>query len=140
VVQGKVLVEAAQHHRQVLLLFASLPMPMFEQPLAGASEKLSAALDAWDADQGEPPVPIHTTDMLEAKELKRFRPLSMLAAHDGGKSSEEQHPSLVLGQFQIEPCESFPQLALEVLRVVLELEASHKIISKTHQVRLASAL
>jgi hypothetical protein len=55
---GEVLVEAAQHHRQVLLLFASLPMPMLEQPLAGASEKLSAALGAGDADQGETPAPI----------------------------------------------------------------------------------
>jgi hypothetical protein len=76
--------------------------------------------------------------MLEAEEFKRFRPLSMLAAHSGGKTSKQQHPSLVLGQFQIEPREPLPQLALEVLRVVLELEASHKIISKTHQVRLAS--
>jgi hypothetical protein len=29
-----------QHHREVLLLFASPPMPMRKQPLAGASEKL----------------------------------------------------------------------------------------------------
>src|SRR5262249_43940415 len=126
VVQSKVLVEATQHHRQVLLLFASLPMPMFEQPLAGASKKLSAALGAGDTGQGEPPAPVHTTDMLEAEELKRFRPLSMLAAHGGGKTSKEQHPSLVLGQFQIESREPLPQLALEVLRVVLELEASTK--------------
>jgi hypothetical protein len=89
VVQSEVLVEAAQHHRQVLLLFASLPMPMLEQPLAGASEKLSAALGAGDTDQGEPPSPIHPTDMLEAEELKRLRPLSMLAPHDGGKTSKE---------------------------------------------------
>jgi len=55
---GEVLGEAAQHHRQVLLLFASLPMPMLDQPLAGASENLSAALGAGDADQGETPAPI----------------------------------------------------------------------------------
>jgi hypothetical protein len=36
VVQGEVLVEAAQHHREVLLLLASLPMSVSKQPLAGA--------------------------------------------------------------------------------------------------------
>ena len=49
VVHGKVLVEAAQHHREVMLLFASLPMPVREQPVAGASEKLPAAFGAGDA-------------------------------------------------------------------------------------------
>src|SRR4030088_54760 len=44
VVQGEVLVEAAQHHREVLLLLASLPMSVSKQPLAGASEELSATL------------------------------------------------------------------------------------------------
>ena len=78
--------------------------------------------------------------MLEAEELKRLRPLSMLAPGGGGKTSKEQQPSLVLGQLQIELREPLPQLALEVLRVVLELEAPHEIISKTHQVRLASTL
>src|SRR6266849_984935 len=66
VVQRKVLVEAAQHHREVVLLFASPPMPMREQPLAGASEKLPATLGAGDADESKAPAPIHPTDMLEA--------------------------------------------------------------------------
>jgi hypothetical protein len=73
----------------VLLLFASRPVPMLEQPLAGAGEKLSAALGAGDTDQGKPPAPIHPTDVLEAEELKRLRPLSMLAPHDGSKTSKE---------------------------------------------------
>jgi hypothetical protein len=55
VVQGEVLVEAAQHHREVLLLLASPPMPVSKQPLAGTSEELSATLGAGDPDQGEPP-------------------------------------------------------------------------------------
>jgi hypothetical protein len=50
VVQGKVLVEAAQHHREMTLLFASRPVPMRPQPLADASEKLAAAFIARDAD------------------------------------------------------------------------------------------
>jgi hypothetical protein len=49
VVQGKVLVEAAQHHHEVMLLFAPLPVPVRKQPLAGASEKLPAAFGAGDA-------------------------------------------------------------------------------------------
>ena len=65
VVQGEVLVEAAQHHREVLLLLASLPISVSKQPLAGASEELSAALGAGDPDQGEPPCSILPTDVLE---------------------------------------------------------------------------
>ncbi|WP_271591020.1 hypothetical protein [Bradyrhizobium sp. CCBAU 65884] len=34
--------------------------------------------------------------------------------------------------------EPLPQLALEVLRITLELEAPHEVISKTHQICLAS--
>jgi hypothetical protein len=42
-VQGEVLVEAAQHHREVLLLLASLPMSVSKQPL---KERVSASLGA----------------------------------------------------------------------------------------------
>jgi hypothetical protein len=72
VVQGEVLVEAAQHHREVLLLLASLPMSVSKQPLAGASQELSATLGAGDPDQGEPPCSILPTDVLEAQKLKRL--------------------------------------------------------------------
>jgi hypothetical protein len=49
VVQGEVLVEAAQHHREVLLLLASLPMQLasealFDVPAKAANGKISAAL------------------------------------------------------------------------------------------------
>ena len=66
VVQGEVLVEATQHHREMLLLLTSLPMSMAKQLLAGASEKLSAAFGAGDTDQGETPCSILPTDVLEA--------------------------------------------------------------------------
>src|ERR1700729_2310638 len=79
VVQGEVLVEAAQHHREVLLLLASLPMSVSKQPLAGAREELSATLGIGDPDQGEPPCSILPTDVLEAQKLKRLWPLSVLA-------------------------------------------------------------
>ena len=140
VVQGEVLVEAAQHHREVLLLLASLPMPVSKQPLVGASEELSATLGAGDPDQGETPCSILPTDVLEAQKLKRLWPLSVFAPFDGCKTPKEQQPSFLLGQFQIELRKSFPQLALEVFRVSPELEASHKIIRETHQVCLALAL
>jgi hypothetical protein len=140
VVQGEVLVEAAQHHREVLLLLASRPMSVSKQPLAGAGEELSAALGAGDTDQGETPCSIRPTDVLEAQKLKRLWPLSVLAPFDGRKTPKEQQPSFLLGQFQIELRKTFPQLAMEVLRVSPELEASHKIIRETHQVCLALAL
>jgi len=62
----------------------------------------------------------------------------MSTPHSGGKTPKEQHPSLVLGQLQIEPRKAFPQLALKALRVIGKLKASHKIISESHQVRLAT--
>ena len=72
VVQGEVLVETAQHHREVLLLLASLPMSVSKQPRAGASEELSATLGAGDPDQSETPCSILPTDVLEAQKLKRL--------------------------------------------------------------------
>src|SRR3984957_16586847 len=62
VVQGEVLVEAAPHHREVLLLLASLPMSVSKQSLAGASEELSATLGAGDPDQSKTPCSILPTD------------------------------------------------------------------------------
>ena len=97
VVQGEVLVEAAQHHREVLLLLASRPMPVSKQPLAGASEELSATLGAGDPDQGETPCSILPTDVLEAQKLKRLWPLSVFAPFDGCKTPKEQQPSFLLG-------------------------------------------
>ena len=137
VVQCEVLVEAAQHHREVLLLLASCPMSASKQPLAGAR---SAALGAGDADQGETPCSIRPTDVPEAQKLKRLWPLSVLEPFDGRTTPKEQQPSFLLGQFAIELRKTFPQLAPEVLRVSPELEASRKIIRETHQVRMAPAL
>ena len=110
VVQGEVLVEAAQHHREVPLLLASLPMSVSKQPLAGASEELSATLGAWDTDQSEAPCSILPTDVLEAQKLKRLWLPSVLAPLDGSKTPKEQQPSFLLGQFQIEQRKTFPQL------------------------------
>ena len=102
VVQREILVEAAQHRRKVLLLFASFPMPMLKQPLTCARKKLLATLDAGNADQGKAPAPVYPTDMLEAKELERLRPLSVLAPRGGGKAPKEQHPGFLPGHLQIE--------------------------------------
>jgi hypothetical protein len=103
-------------------------------------EELSAALGAGDADQGETPCSIRPTDVPEAQKLKRLWPLSVLEPFDGRTTPKEQQPSFLLGQFAIELRKTFPQLARKVLRVSPELEASHKIIRETHQVRIALAL
>jgi hypothetical protein len=63
-----------------------------------------------------------------------------IAPFDGCKTPKDQQPSFLLGQFQIELRKLFLQLALEVLRASLELEASHKIIRETHQACLALAM
>ena len=78
--------------------------------------------------------------MFEAEKLEGLRPQPASAPHGGSKASKEQQPSLVLGQLQIEPRKAFPQLALKVLRIILDLKASHEIISESHQVRLATTL
>jgi hypothetical protein len=62
----------------------------------------------------------------------------MSTPHSGGKAPKEQHPSLILGQLQIKPRKAIPQLALKALRIVWKLKASHKVISESHQVRLAT--
>jgi hypothetical protein len=66
VVQSKILVEAAQHQRKLLLLIPPLPMPMLAEPFLGLGQELSAAFVAWDPHQGELAASIGATDMLEA--------------------------------------------------------------------------
>jgi hypothetical protein len=44
-----------------------------KQPLAGASEELSATLGAGDPDQSETPCSILPTDVLEAQKLSRIK-------------------------------------------------------------------
>src|SRR5215471_13079888 len=47
-VQGKVLVEAAQHHREVMLLFAPLPVPVRKQPTTrGCERETSCSFWCW---------------------------------------------------------------------------------------------
>jgi hypothetical protein len=74
VVQAKVLVKAAELHREMLLLFPASPMPMFCQPLMGLRKELSAALQARETDHGEASVPGFATHVLEAKKLKSLWP------------------------------------------------------------------
>ncbi len=136
-VQTEVLVEPAQHHRKVVLLFTLLPMPMLVQPLAGSSEEFSAALGAGYSDHGKSSCPIYPTDMLKAEKLKCLWPLSVLTPCSGSKATEGKQPSFVFGQLQVESRKALPQPLLEILRVFQKLEASHKIICESHQVRLA---
>ena len=74
VVQAKVLVKAAELHREMLLLFPASPMPMFCKPLMGLRKELSAALQAGETDHGEASVPGFATHVLEAEKLKSFWP------------------------------------------------------------------
>src|SRR5215469_11475025 len=141
VVQAKVLVKAAELHREMLLLFPASPMPMFCQPLMGLRKELSAALQARETDHGEASVPGFATHVLEAKKLKSLWPFRAPVPLRGcRKAPEGEQPGFVLGQFQIESSEPFSQLSLIAVRIFAVLEASHKVIGEPHQVRLAASL
>ena len=130
VVQREVLVEAAQHRRKMLLLFASFPMPVLRAATHVCAQKILATLDAGNADQGKAPAPVYPTDMLEAKELKRLRPLSVLAPRGGGKASKEQLSEFSPGHLQIELRKPLLQLTLKSLRIPLNWKLPTKSSAK----------
>ena len=66
VMQSEILVEAAQHHHELLSLILPLPMPMLAEPLLGFGQELSAAFVAWDPHQGKLAASIGAADMLES--------------------------------------------------------------------------
>jgi len=121
--QPEVLVEALKHRPQTLLLIASSPVHMPDQPLVGASKELAATLNAGDADHGELAASIHSADMLEAQKLKGLRPSTARRTPLGGESAKEQQPSFLLGQLQVESCEALPQLPVKLFRVRQVLES-----------------
>ena len=55
VMQAEVLIETAQHLRQVLLLFPSSPVSVMKDPLPCPSQKFPTTLDAGDANQSKSP-------------------------------------------------------------------------------------
>jgi hypothetical protein len=141
VVQPEVLIEAPQHPLQVLLLLPPSPVSVMKDPLPRASQELPATLGARDANQSKSPCSINPTDMLEAKKLESFRPpQSVPQTSHACESPKEYAPSFLLGQLQPEFRKPFPHLLLELVRVLPELESHHKVIGKTHQIRLAPTL
>ena len=66
VMQSEILVEAAKHQHELLLLIPPLPMPMLAEPLLGFGQELSAAFVAWDPHQGELAASVGAADMLES--------------------------------------------------------------------------
>ncbi|MBI2835624.1 MAG: transposase [Acidobacteria bacterium] len=137
VMQSEVLVEATQHRRQLTLLVPSLPVPMPREPFLGARQKLATALLAREADHRERAAAVRSAYMREAQKVERVWSLAICRLCLGGEASKEQQPRLVVGQLQVEPRESLPQISVETLRVPLVLETRHKIISEPNQVRLA---
>ena len=75
VVERKVLVESAEHRRQVRLLLACAPMAVSFEPCVCAIQKRPAALMTGNADHRKPPFPIDAAHMLEAEELKGLLPI-----------------------------------------------------------------
>jgi hypothetical protein len=99
VMQSEVLIEAAQHPRQMLLLLPSSPVSVLKDPLPCAYQELPTTLDAGDAKQGEAPRSIHPTNMFEAQKLESLRSsLSIALPCKGREAPKEYAPSLLLGQ------------------------------------------
>jgi len=96
VVQTKILVEAAQHHRQLLLLILPLQVSMLPEPFFGFSQELSTAFRAWNPHQGKLTSPVGATHMLETQEVERIRLITGLRQVISDETSEAHHPRLFL--------------------------------------------
>jgi len=130
VVQPEILVETAQHPRELLLLIAPFPMHMLLEPFFGLGQELAPALFAWNPYQGELSTLIRSTYVLETQEVKRVRFIPGLRKVPSNKSSETHHPRLFFCQFQSELPESLRQVLLEPRRIASVLEVSHEVVSK----------
>jgi hypothetical protein len=138
VVQPEVLIEAPQHPCEMLLLLPSPPVSVVKDPFPRASQKLPATLDARYTNQSESPCSIDPADMFEAKKLESFwSPISVAQTRNACKAPKENASCFLLSQFQPEFREPLPHFRLELVRVFPELKTHHKIISETHQIRLA---
>jgi len=127
VVQSEILVEAAQHHRQLLLLILSLPMPMLPEPLFGFGQEFSAAFRARNPHQGKFASSIGAAHMLKTQEVERIRLVAGLRQVPSDKASESHYPRFLLRQLQTEFSESIRQVLLELLRIAPVLEIHHEV-------------
>src|SRR3974377_1782733 len=66
VVQPEVLIEAAQHLRQLFLLLPSSPVSIMKDPLPCPGQELPTTPNAGNTNQSKSPCSIYPTDMLEA--------------------------------------------------------------------------
>jgi hypothetical protein len=125
----------------MLLLLPSSPVSVMKDPLPCAGQELPATLYARDTNQSKSPCSILPTDMLETQKLEGLRSSqSVPQTSYFCESPKEYAPSLFLGQLQPEFRKPFPYSLLEMIRILSELEAHHKVISKTHQIRLTPTL
>ena len=128
VMQAEVLIEAAQHLRQMFLLLPSSPVSVMKDPLPCPGQELPTTLDAGDTNQSKSPRPIHPTDMFETQKLESFwPPQSVPQACHACESPKEYAPSFLLGQLQTEFREPLPHLLLEVVGILSELETHHEV-------------
>src|ERR1035437_316810 len=134
--QSEVLVEAAEHHRQLTLLVPPLPVHMPLEPFLGLGKELLTAFDTGNPYQGKLATLVYTADMLETKKVKRVRLIAGLCKVRTSETPKAQQPCLFFSQFQPEFLESIRQALLEPFRITAVLEVQHEIIRKPRQVRL----
>ena len=125
----------------MLLLLPSPPVSVLKNPFPCPSQELPTTLGAGYANQRESPFSVHPTDVFEAQKFESLRS-SQSVSPTGyvGKSPKEYAPSLFLGQLQPEFREPLPHSLLELVHILPELKTHYKVISKTHQIRLATTL
>src|ERR1700756_4384562 len=77
--------------------------------------------------------------MFEAQKFERLRSSqSVPQTCHACKSPKEYAPSFLLGQLQTEFRKPLPHFLLEMVHILSELEAPHKVISETQQICLPS--
>src|SRR5215475_883917 len=138
--EPEVLVEADKHRPQLVLLLASSPVHMPDQPLVDARQELAAALHAGEPNDGEPSSAIGPADVFEAQKLESLGSLAVPRATLRGEPAKEQQPGLFPGKLQVELCQALLKLSPKGLCVRQMLEAPHEVIDEAHEMRLAATL
>jgi hypothetical protein len=134
--QGKVLVKATEHQRQMMLLVPSLPMHMSLEPVVGTIQKLPAALRTRNADYRDFTVPVRAADVFEAQKLEGFRFRTVFGHSFAGETPEAQHAGLFRCEFKTKLLHPLFEDAVEAFGVALVLKARDKIVGKPDKVGL----
>ena len=138
--QAEVLVEAPEHHRQVLLLIEALRMKMDAQPRPDLRQEPPATPCGRDPDHGKAPVLVPAAHVSEPEKLEPPGTFSLVCGSLVRKTPEHDELGLAVSNREMELPQPLRQRDFEVFRIRPILEAGNVVVGEADQAGLAPTL